>query len=99
MRFARHLDLPFLGRVAADLVATDDWTAMLTSLKNAENDINVTLDTLDRDTLNRVHDGVSKISENTEKALGMLQTAQENIKVRHTEAVSSTHRSVFFSGY
>lgn len=97
MRFARHLNLPFLGRVLTDLAARNDWVGMLTGVQNTEGSINTTLDVLDRDTLNKVNDGVTIIIKNSEQSLVMLQKnqegiekTQEGVEVRYSESGSTT---------
>jgi N-terminal domain of NWD NACHT-NTPase len=81
IRLAKHIFRSGFCRFFADLVVTDDWKAMLMNVKDIEGCIKEHLSTHDRNTLDKIHDKVSKLHGHNEEVLKILRVSKVLILV------------------
>ncbi|KAL2824424.1 hypothetical protein BDW59DRAFT_147633 [Aspergillus cavernicola] len=81
IRLVHHLSRSGLIRAFADLTVKDGWKGLAGSIEETEKGIVSVLNDLDRATLHNIDQGVETIYELGEKALGMLNELQGDVKV------------------
>lgn len=107
VRLVTQLSRSNLGQLARDLIKSNDWTALLTSIRDAETELNQRRQVLDSGRLNR---GLSHQSQQMDKMLEAhrelgkvtretLDIVHEQERHRRTEAENRCHAAFRVSDY